>query len=483
MSALYLNGLITLADEGKTFEIDTVTGQAKFGDKILKDYVTVGGSTSRADHRILNTGTDHTILQAAFAQAVAENKDVKILGGVNIQLVNGSVTHPANVNLIGMGKKSKITISTGQKYTVTNSNLPANITIEDVYFDSLGQTSEIGGDRAIEVYNVTNVDFKHIYGDFNIFGFYILTTGVSSKTGDIRIIDSELYGRGKQDIVGGGKLLPSYTQPYNITVQNCKVYQDVTGIKYYKSLSNGNVGNALTNATFWEEVTIPKTASYNSTVSYTLNALVGDKYQGAISLVGVDNFRIINCDTKGVTIAGFEATPNSNILFSGNIVKPCIGGGQTEFGVIATTGFGYDAATYVGDDIKIINNTITDGLINVFCGVPTSRFKEVKIMGNTVKCNVPFFDDNIPYGIRIERADGAIVIGNSISGTVTNLLPNAVNIRGCINSTSHSNKLEYCTNGDVQTTVSATNKMGTNAITDFRSITMYNNVVTPYLEN
>lgn len=479
---LYTNATIIANDEGRTFEIDQATGKAKAGDRILRDFVTVG-LTNRVDHRILNAGTDHTILQAAFTQAVAQNKDVKILGGVNVQLLNGSVSHPANVNLVGMGKKSKITVSTGQKYTITNSNLPANITIENVYFDSLGQTNAVAGDRAIEVYNVTNVDFKHIYGDFNIFGFYILTTGVSSKTGDIRIIDSELYGRGKQDIIGGGKLLPSYAQPYNITVENSKVYQDVTGIKYYKSLSNGNTGNALTNATFWEQVTTPKTTLYSSSTAYAINRLVSDKYQGAISIVGVDNFRLINNDTKGITIAGFEAIPNTNIYFSGNMVSPCIGGGQTELGVVATIGFNYDSATFVGKNIKIMGNTVIDGFINVFNSISTAKYENVTVMGNHVINNIPYFDDNIPAGVRIERANGAFSIGNFVSGTSTNMVLNGTNIRNSLYGMSHSNKYTFCTNGDVQTTVSASNKMGTEAITDFRSITMYDNVVTPYLVN
>lgn len=302
------------------------------------DYITDGSNdVSKINQAILSC------LSSGGGVVVVQSGDFNISSNLNLK--NG-------VDLMGSGSSTMFYLAHSAKI---NLNSVAGINLSNFSFDG---SDHVLFDRGIEIINSSDIHVDNVIGtNLKGFGIFIESSGISTST-RVWVSNSNLYGLGNNDIIGGGPQNSTGASVSDVFITNNFIHQDST---------------------------------------------VGNNYKAALDIVGVNNITISGNHTFGHLHLGNEQFPNTQASISGNIVRPAVGANSAFIDIEAAS-----AATTFNEELNIQNNILNGGYIYAY-GTSTAYARNIVISGNQIKTNEA-------QGIKLDHTFLSTVSNNVIDG-------------------------------------------------------------------
>jgi hypothetical protein len=326
---------------------------------------TVSGKVKQIVYNVLDYGAVGDGIaddSGAFNNAIA---DASASGGEvfapSLQFYAASnIVMASNVILRGQPQATLI-MPTGVELLCDGVN---NVRIIGLATDTDTQPS--GNDHAIHIKDSSYVYIDHCrVVNATAFGIFIDATGTNTCS-QIFVEDSYVQGKGNNDVIGGGPENATGSVVKDIFISGNIVVQDTSG--------------------------------------------VGGTYANAIDIVASNNVRIINNDTQGNIVFGFEQWPKNGCIIYDNHVQPATGTSNGSIEVQTNA-----SATDQDQYLKISRNIIDKGHIRLI-GINTEKVDSCSIVDNTIKQV-----GNSQHGIDLFDCNNVLVADNQIYGSQTGL--------------------------------------------------------------
>ncbi len=321
--------------------------------------VTVGRSGSSADYICDGTADDVEIQAAINAVSTAGGGDVFIKEGT--YSVNTIINLASNVNVRGSGGNTKLVI-TSTPNAILKAQDKSNIIVSGLVLNNAAKT--VANSHCVYLQNVTDVTVEDCRMlDLNGFGIF-LTAASTATSQRVWIRDNYLYGRGQNDVIGGGPANSTGAIVRDVFVENNIVIQDSTA---------------------------------NTT-----------GHKDAINFVAVYRIRFVGNIVEGSVLFGSEQFPHRHSMIQNNTIKKAIGATRAAVGLVLDP-----THTQTGEGVIISNNTIEGGFIDVYSNPTTPLFQNLVINGNVIDAS----GTSTSLGeaaIVVVKANGAVITGNSV---------------------------------------------------------------------
>ena len=307
---------------------------------------------ANADYVCDGVADDVQFNQAINAVNAAGGGVIKVQAGS--YSTTGDIVFKSNVYIVGSGPSSVITLGARKYIKLDNISFAG---ISDLGVDGTNQLTAFF-DKAIRILDSTDVKVERIVGtNLNAFGVFT-EASAANTTSRIWIRGCSLFGRGNNDIIGGGPQNSTGATVENMYILDNYVYQDSS---------------------------------------------LGANYATGIDVVALSHSTIANNKVYGNLILGNEQSPNKYCSISGNIVKPANGNSFCYISVQSNA-----TAVLPMEEINISNNIVDNGYIYVY-GVVTAYAKNITISSNNVKWVGA-------QGIKLDHCLLSSVTGNIIDG-------------------------------------------------------------------